>query len=1051
MPAPKSIAEFLTLVKESGLLPAKRVDSFIEEASSKFDVPKDPVVLAKLMIRDGLLTKFQAQQLLMGRHRNFNIAGKYRVLERLGTGGMASVFLCEHLVMRRHVALKILPVAMASDPEIVGRFHRESRAVAQLKHPNIVGAHDVDVFGKLHFLVTEYVDGGDLEVIVRKNGPLDPIQAAHYIKQAAAGLQHAHEAGMVHRDIKPGNLLLDRTGTVKLLDLGLALIFKDGVEDGLSQGGDGRRMLGTLDYLAPEQAVDSHGVDIRADIYSLGATFYFLLAGRAVFEGASVAQKLAWHQFLNPEPIESMRSDVPAELLAIIDVMMAKELEDRYQTPAEVVEALAPWTEEAIEPPSPSIFPPISPAARAIGQESSLSRSGRTPLPTTRTPVPATSASVATLKSQSRIAKPTGVSSLFRSRFNGSKSGRSSMLSRVAARKGRGKTGLTLNRRIAIGALAVAVVAIFGIGGWWLPVKSTTASGSNGGTVPEDTGGGRGYDSNPSLTGVSLAKNTRKPITNSGNEHASDVVITLASDPSNTRKFPTIQEAIRAAKLDDRIQVRGTTIQEVLELEGDSWGGKDVTVEGIHPSGGLVTWLAPASPSDGQSIITLTGAEKLKLKGFLIDGRSRIDDLMSIAGRSKGLSLENVHLRGALRAGIVLKGCTGEKDRPVTLKEVRFTTEQEVEAAVLFGPAPAGVNPACENILVDTCRFEGPFQAALTLACPTSNVEVRHSRFFLVTDGLRYKRAEPANAIGVRLVGNTMYGVHRGLHFETTPRSGQAKIEAKNNIFAKTPRIAVLDKVTTQPPKTKGRWIWFEEKKSGNNSVPPEERQFRKTFDLASVPASVTLDISCDEAFTVWLNGVEVGKSSQPYYTQRVFSYDVTKMLRPGRNVLAVQGKNELDSLYPSFGTAAALFAQVTSRLKGVENILVSTDESWRASDVAAQGWQQPDFDDKTWTAPRIWSDTTITWPWSNPVWDSVVLEQLQSPRAPIRMTCSGNLRDYTSWDGYPSLESKRVAIKDTDLPRDPNNGGTFLRYPDSCPLSHASPEGTAVGLPEGS
>jgi serine/threonine protein kinase len=1051
MPAPKSVAEFLTLVKESGLLPSDRVDSFIEQARSQFDLPKDPVILAKLMIRDGLLTKFQAQQLLMGRHRNFNIAGKYRVLERLGTGGMASVFLCEHLVMRRHVALKILPVAMASDPEIVGRFHRESRAVAQLKHPNIVGAHDVDVFGKVHFLVTEYVDGGDLEVIVRKNGPLDPLQAAHYIKQAAAGLQHAHEAGMVHRDIKPGNLLLDRNGTVKLLDLGLALIFKDGVEDGLSQGGDGKRMLGTLDYLAPEQAVDSHGVDIRADIYSLGATFYFLLAGRAVFEGASVAQKLAWHQFLNPEPIESMRSDVPAELLAIIDVMMAKELEDRYQTPAEVVEALAPWTEEAIDPPSPSIFPAISPAARVVGQESSLSRSGRTPMPAARTPVPVTSASMSTMKSGARVAKPAGVSTLVRSRITGSKPGPSTMLGRITSRKIRDKTGLTMNRGLAIAGIALLVVATFGIGAWLLPVKSTTALGSNGVPISEDTGGGRGYDSNPSLTGTAPAKSSRRPTPASGNERAPDVVITLSSDPANTRKFPTIQEAIRAAKLDDRIQVRGTTIQEVLELEGDSWGGKDVTVEGIHPSGGLVTWLPPGSPSDGKSIIALTGAEKLKLKGFLIDGRSRIDDLVSIAGRSKGLSLENVHLRGALRAGIVLKGCTGEKDRPVTFKEVRFTTEQEVEAAVLFGPAPAGVNPACENILLDSCRFEGPYQAALTLACPTSNVEIRHSRFFLVTDGLRYKRAEPANAIGVRLVGNTMYGVHRGLHFETTPRSGQAKIEAKNNIFAKTPRIAVLDRITTQPAKPKGRWIWFEEKKSGNNSVPPEERQFRKTFDLATVPASVTLDISCDETFTVWLNGVEVGKSPLPYYTQRVFAFDVTKMLRPGRNVLAVQGKNELDSLYPSFGTAAALFAQMTSHQKGAESILVSSDETWKASDLAAEGWQRPDFDDRAWTAPRLWSDSTITWPWSNPVWDSVVLGQLQSPLAPIRMTCSGNLRDYTTWDGYPSLESKRVAIKDTDLPRDPANNGTFLRYPEACPLSHASPEGTAVGLPEGS
>ena len=225
-----------------------------------------------MLVRDGLLTHFQAEQFLQGKWRRFTI-GKYKVLETLGAGGMGSVYLCEHKLMRRRVAVKVLPAAKAEDPAALERFYREARAVAALDHPNIVRAYDIDQDENLHFLVMEYVDGASLQEIVKKSGPLDVLRACHYIRQAAVGLQHAHEAGLVHRDIKPGNILVDRTGTVKILDMGLARFFHD-EEDMLTKKYD-ENVLGTADYLAPEQALDSHGVDIRADIYSLGATFYF--------------------------------------------------------------------------------------------------------------------------------------------------------------------------------------------------------------------------------------------------------------------------------------------------------------------------------------------------------------------------------------------------------------------------------------------------------------------------------------------------------------------------------------------------------------------------------------------------------------------------------------------------------------------------------------------------------------------------------------------------------------------------------------------------------
>ena len=198
----------------------------------------------------------------------------------------------------------------------------------------------------------EYVEGESLQNIVAKHGKLDPARAANYIRQAALGLQHAHEAGLVHRDIKPGNLLIDRTGTVKILDLGLARIL-DARKDNLTERFDGENaVLGTADYLAPEQALGGKAsVDIRADIYSLGATFFFLLTGRAPFEDGTLTQKLLWHQIRKIQSVTDFRSDVPPEIAAVVDKMLSKLPDDRYTTPQELAEALTPMAAPNETPP----------------------------------------------------------------------------------------------------------------------------------------------------------------------------------------------------------------------------------------------------------------------------------------------------------------------------------------------------------------------------------------------------------------------------------------------------------------------------------------------------------------------------------------------------------------------------------------------------------------------------------------------------------------------------------------------------------------------------
>ncbi len=337
MPAPRTIDQFLDSVKKSGVLDEKRLDARIEELCAASALPDNPTDLANLLVQDELLTRWQADQFLQGKCRGF-IIGNYKIVDRLGSGGMSCVYLCEHFAMTRQVALKVLPKTMADDSILLKRFYREARATAALDHPNVVHAYDIDQTDQFHFMVMEYIDGASLEEIVEKEGPLEIHRAADYVRQAARGLQYIHDTGLVHRDIKPGNLLLERqTNTIKILDMGLARFFND-TEDILTKG-----VLGTVDYFAPEQTLDSHNVDIRADIYSLGGTFSFLLTGGPPFEGGTVIQKIVGHRKHDPKPIRAVRPDVPEELVAIINRMMAKSTDQRYQVPKDVEDALTIW------------------------------------------------------------------------------------------------------------------------------------------------------------------------------------------------------------------------------------------------------------------------------------------------------------------------------------------------------------------------------------------------------------------------------------------------------------------------------------------------------------------------------------------------------------------------------------------------------------------------------------------------------------------------------------------------------------------------------------
>lgn len=270
---------------------------------------------------------------------------RYEIVRLIGKGGMGDVYEAIHRKMERRVALKVINRDLFQKAEAIDRFHREVKAAAQLSHPNIVTSHDADHAGDFHFMVMEFVDGVDLSQTVKKRGALPVAEACDYIRQAALGLQHAHERGMVHRDIKPHNLMVTADGTIKILDFGLASLAPEAIpaSNSISARSDLTAVgtiMGTPDFISPEQAEDARKADIRSDIYSLGATFYYLLSGRVPFDDGSVLHKLKSHALVEPAPLSSVRDDVPRELVAIASRMMAKNPDERYLTPKEVAEAL---------------------------------------------------------------------------------------------------------------------------------------------------------------------------------------------------------------------------------------------------------------------------------------------------------------------------------------------------------------------------------------------------------------------------------------------------------------------------------------------------------------------------------------------------------------------------------------------------------------------------------------------------------------------------------------------------------------------------------------
>ncbi len=973
MAAPSTTDDLLDLVRKSGLVDSGRLDAFVLRASAD-PGPATATHWAGLLVVAGLLTRFQAEQILLGKWRGFTL-GRYKVLERLGFGGAGTVYLCEHVKVRRKVAVKVLPTVRANNPAALGRFHREARAAGVLDHPNLVKCHDIDQEGELHYLVMDFVDGASLQQIVARTGPMAPSRAANYIRQAALGLQHAHEAGLVHRDVKPANILVDRAGVVRVLDLGLARFYHD-EEDLLTLKYDENNVLGTADYVAPEQAMNSHGVDIRADVYSLGCTFYFLLTGQPPFPGGKPAQKLIAHQVKQPVPVRQLRPEVPAEMADVLAKMVAKNPKDRHQTPAEVAAALEPWAAEPVSPPTEAEMPQLCPAARTavtaevdVGAQSpsGLARpagvprgDGRTAEPESVVPLlvqqpPSKRRSMAEVETPSAMAAPTTP-------------GAGDSNARLAAP---GRAALA-RRRAVRAAAAVTACAVLGVG---------------------------------LRLGLARLRGSAQP---------AGFAVHVVSRSGERGAFPSVQEALFHARPGDHVRVADDAWEESLHLTGEAGAGRGVVLE---PAGDRpVTWRAPRGHRDDQPLFYASNVPGLVLRNFKFDGRERVKDLVELSGSCPGLTLSGLELTGFTASAVALNDCSGDADRPVTLERLRAVPARTAEAALRFEGRPGEGN---HSIHVRDSRLEGPYRSAVVFAGPSTDVEFQHNRFYKAADGLLYRRTTPPALLGLTLASNTLSGIDGvGLHFETSPPPEGSRVTLTNNLFGHTGTLARVDDFFPRPAACRAAWIWVDERRPAGE-MPAEQRAFRKTFTVDGSPVTAArLEIVGDAAFIAWVNGERVARGEFLPHLRRVHAVDLAGHLRPGRNVLAVQGTNKTG--------LAGVLARLTYTAGGQPVSLVS-DGTWRSSRVLPPAWQQPEFDDSDWPAAKVvaaWGQGPPAW--QRLVWDSVVGEHYGAAATGLFPDPTGNVRDWTSEESYPFL--KAVAL-DFELPCDAADDARFLRY----------------------
>jgi eukaryotic-like serine/threonine-protein kinase len=826
-----ALESFLAVLKRSNLVPPDRLQPLLEAYQRQSATTNDSRKFADFLIAQKALTSWQAEKLLQGKHKGFFL-GKYRLLSLVGKGGMSSVYLAEHQLMRRRCAIKVLPTRRLNNASYLARFHREAQAVAALDHRNIVRAYDVDheVDGEMdiHFLVMEYVEGtGLLDLVVNcPNSRLPPVVAAEYIRQAALGLQHAHVAGLVHRDIKPGNLLVDTTGTVKVLDLGLARFFEGSEETSLTVQHD-ERVLGTADYLAPEQAVDSHGVDARADIYSLGCTLYLCLTGRPPFTQGTLAQRLMAHQTKEPPTVESLEPGVPRELADIVRKMMAKDPANRFQSAAEVAAALEAWLKTTPKSDFDRTFAGLDRLTPNPAPKSTVAGGADTVRPGSRD-----DASRTPLVERRRKEPPPRTQKV--SPHSASDRKRRESAPRNDDRATRKASAIRIDdQETTIGGPPEHPLPVFipDIPGSETQLgsdteKELTADSSSSLDLPVDTEdsfvrrSAKKKQTSPLVTmWDGLNKRQRHTVIIWGSVGLGTLVLLLLmvwtmlksddEQPSSAAKSPAAA-APPVAKREygpeiligspDGLPTIGAALDYVRlnkdkfpgEPTKPSWtikvpGGKvyDESIR-VHRSeeGSLAEWVSIVSegetpavlnPSGAGPVIDLEGAEKLTIRGFVLDGKGR-ETVARLSGFLVGMRLEDLQLRDVGHVGIACEDISGLQSFVVQFTRLRFQ-----------GASPDAVAVQIRDIRqasFEGCRFIGLMRTGIEFSegAYDQDISIRHCVFHDLQSAVRFV-GQGRDVQRIVFANNTIHRVQQGLVFDEMPLPGSAGLMIHHNLF----------------------------------------------------------------------------------------------------------------------------------------------------------------------------------------------------------------------------------------------------------------------------
>ena len=832
MPTKPSADSFLSAVRQSGLVEESQLKRFWQsfEESGKDQTDTDQIVTE--LVGNNLLSKWQIDKLLQGKHKGFFL-GKYKLISLLGSGGMSAVYLAEHTLMRRRVAIKVLPQSRIEDSSYLERFHREAQAVASLDHPNIMRAYDVDQEGKVHFLVMEYIEGQSLLELVNSKPQLKFVHCAEYMRQSAEGLSHAHEEGMIHRDIKPGNILVDKRGVVKILDMGLAMFFdpsgKDDEQASLTIQHN-ERVLGTADYLSPEQALNSHQVDVRTDIYSLGCTFYFILTGHPPFPEGSLAQRLLFHQTKQPAPVEKDRPDVPPSLTAILRKMMEKRPEDRYQTATEVQEALSKWLIEfgdaewreknallvaasggsriegkAALPPTANVVPPmarpVAPPAATIPLASQVVTAP--PLPPTAWPVapvaaPSLPLVIPTVARALPVASPATqpTPSAVPPTAQPVSTPHAPVSAVVAGTPAAVMAAPNLSPPVA-GVTAPQPASQVGDFGSFDPSEFTVTHDSNtairtssASTIKQSAK----YQANKEALDK-LFQNKSARFIAAGVVAGVFLLLTVSyymriwstkKAPAKKReraveyvvgeegKFKSISAALNALReaggIRPKIKVTGrNTYSEPLSFQDVPAGTR---IYADDEGGPTITGVPGAEP-----LLEISNARGLVIEGFNLNAEGR-DIGIRLAGKLPQVSISRCVLTGFAKHGIVLAGAQGDATNRVLLDNVTIK---------LGKPAATGISvttgsSATAFVTIDNCRLFGPLADGLVVETDCEDIRVMKTIFYKVQVGVRF-RGDRLTLKDVGLANNTFYKLQQGIVLAAMPSKNSEKLIFYNNLF----------------------------------------------------------------------------------------------------------------------------------------------------------------------------------------------------------------------------------------------------------------------------